>query len=58
LASAGIVRAVERDGSLLPYAAYRTALAGLVWARLPRKDGGSGGRRRRLRRPLRHNRRR
>jgi undecaprenyl-diphosphatase len=34
LASAGIVRAVERDGSLLPYAAYRLALAALVVRRL------------------------
>jgi undecaprenyl-diphosphatase len=34
LASAGIVRAVERDGSLLPYAAYRLALSALVIRRL------------------------
>jgi undecaprenyl-diphosphatase len=34
LASAGIVRAVERDGSLLPYAAYRLALGALVVRRL------------------------
>jgi undecaprenyl-diphosphatase len=34
LASAGIVRAVERDGALLPYAAYRLALSALVIRRL------------------------
>jgi undecaprenyl-diphosphatase len=36
LASARIVRAVERDGSLLPYAAYRAGLAAIVWRRLRR----------------------
>jgi undecaprenyl-diphosphatase len=34
LASARIVRTVDRGHSLLPYAAYRTALAGLVVRRL------------------------
>jgi undecaprenyl-diphosphatase len=34
LASIRIIRQVERDRSLLPYAAYRLALAGLVVARL------------------------
>jgi undecaprenyl-diphosphatase len=52
LASAGLVRAVERDGSLLPYAAYRAALAALVWRRLRRRAGARAIRR------LRDNRRR
>ena len=30
LASQGLIRLIERDRSLLPYAAYRTALAGLI----------------------------
>jgi undecaprenyl-diphosphatase len=37
LASIRIIRQVERDRSLLPYAAYRVALAGLVVARLRRQ---------------------
>lgn len=37
LASAWIVRKVERDRSPLPYAAYRVALAGVVAARLRRR---------------------
>jgi undecaprenyl-diphosphatase len=40
LASIGIVRAVERDRSLLPFAAYRIALGALVLARLRRARGG------------------
>jgi undecaprenyl-diphosphatase len=36
LASSWIIRHVERDRSLLPYALYRAALAGLVAARLRR----------------------
>jgi undecaprenyl-diphosphatase len=36
LLSARLVGAVERDGSLLPYAAYRAGLAALVWQRLRR----------------------
>jgi undecaprenyl-diphosphatase len=34
LASIRVIRAVERDRSLMPYAAYRIALAALVLARL------------------------
>ncbi|MEA2151284.1 MAG: hypothetical protein QOD69_3114, partial [Solirubrobacteraceae bacterium] len=34
LASIRIIRQVERDRSLIPYAAYRVALAGLVVRRL------------------------
>ena len=30
LASQGLIRLIERDRSLLPYAAYRTGLAGLI----------------------------
>ena len=52
LASAGLVRAVERDGSLLPYASYRAALAAVVWRRLRRRTGSRAIRR------LRDNRRR
>ena len=37
LASAWIVRKVERDRSPLPYAVYRVALAGVVAARLRRR---------------------
>jgi undecaprenyl-diphosphatase len=40
LASIRIIRQVERDRSLLPYAAYRVALAGLVVARLRRSASG------------------
>ena len=36
LGSTWLIRQVERDRSLLPYAAYRTALAGLVLRRLAR----------------------
>lgn len=37
LASQGLIRQVERDRSIWPYAAYRVALAGLVLARLRQK---------------------
>ncbi|MEA2195022.1 MAG: undecaprenyl-diphosphatase [Solirubrobacteraceae bacterium] len=37
LASVRIIRQVERDRSLLPYALYRVGLAGLVWSRLRRR---------------------
>ncbi|WP_354699833.1 Undecaprenyl-diphosphatase [Paraconexibacter sp. AEG42_29] len=37
LASTWLIRQVERDRSLLPYAAYRTALAALVLARARRR---------------------
>ena len=37
LASQGLIRQVERDRSIWPYAAYRVALAGLVLSRLLRK---------------------
>jgi len=36
LLSVRLIRAVERDRSLAPYAAYRLALAALVWARAAR----------------------
>jgi undecaprenyl-diphosphatase len=36
LVSAGVIRLVERDRSLLPYAAYRVALAGMVLVRARR----------------------
>ena len=36
LLSVRLIRAVERDRSLAPYAAYRIALAGVVWARAAR----------------------
>ena len=36
LLSVRIIRQVERDRSLLPYAVYRVGLAGLVLARLRR----------------------
>ncbi len=39
LLSLRIVRAVERDRSLLPYAAYRLGLAGLIVRRLRASDG-------------------
>jgi undecaprenyl-diphosphatase len=42
LASVRIIRQVERDRSLLPYAAYRVGLAGLVVARLRRTARLSG----------------
>ena len=38
LASTWLIRQVERDRSLLPYAAYRTALAGAVMVRAVRKN--------------------
>lgn len=38
LASQRLIRLVERDGALWPYAAYRLGLAALV-ARRPRRDG-------------------
>ena len=37
LGSTWLIRQVERDRSLLPYAAYRTALAGLVLRKLARR---------------------
>jgi undecaprenyl-diphosphatase len=37
LASTRLIRALERDSSLLPYALYRTALAGLIVRRLVRE---------------------
>jgi undecaprenyl-diphosphatase len=39
LASIRIIRQVERDRSLMPYALYRLALAGLIARRLVRADG-------------------
>ncbi len=39
LASQGLIRQVERDRSIWPYAAYRVALAGLVLSRLRRHRG-------------------
>jgi undecaprenyl-diphosphatase len=39
LSSTWLIRQVERDRSLLPYAAYRVALAGLVARRLLRERG-------------------
>src|SRR5436305_5073928 len=39
LASAGVVRALARDGSLLPYAAYRAGLAVVVVRRLRQNRG-------------------
>jgi undecaprenyl-diphosphatase len=41
LASVRIIRHVERDRSLLPYAAYRLALAALVLRRLRARERGS-----------------
>ncbi|HEV7363823.1 MAG TPA: undecaprenyl-diphosphate phosphatase [Solirubrobacteraceae bacterium] len=38
LASTWLIRQVERDRSLMPYAAYRTALAGVVLVRTVRKN--------------------
>jgi undecaprenyl-diphosphatase len=43
LASQRLIRVVERDRALWPYAAYRVALAGAVLARLRRDATGSGG---------------
>jgi undecaprenyl-diphosphatase len=40
LASTRLIRAVERDRSLLPYAAYRAALAALVIRRLRQNRSG------------------
>jgi undecaprenyl-diphosphatase len=40
LGSTRLIRALERDSSLLPYALYRTALAGLIVRRLARDQGG------------------
>jgi undecaprenyl-diphosphatase len=42
LGSTWLIRQVERDRSLLPYAAYRVALAGLVARRLRREARGRG----------------
>jgi undecaprenyl pyrophosphate phosphatase UppP len=39
LSSTWLIRQVERDRSLLPYAAYRIALAGLVARRLLHERG-------------------
>ncbi len=36
LLSVRLIRAVERDRSLAPYAAYRLGLAAVVWARAAR----------------------
>jgi undecaprenyl-diphosphatase len=43
LASTWLIRQVERDRSLAPYAAYRLGLAGVVAARLLRRRGGYAG---------------
>ena len=40
LASQALIRVVERDSSLAPYAAYRAGLAALVFARLLRERRG------------------
>jgi undecaprenyl-diphosphatase len=40
LASQRLIRLVERDRALWPYAAYRLALAGVVLSRLRRRTGG------------------
>jgi undecaprenyl-diphosphatase len=45
LASVRIIRQVERDRSLLPYAAYRLALAGVVVARLRSAQSAPSSRR-------------
>ncbi len=42
LGSTWLIRQVERDRSLLPYAAYRTALGSVVLARVIRSRLGSG----------------
>jgi undecaprenyl-diphosphatase len=42
LGSTWLIRQVERDRSLLPYAAYRISLAGVVLTRLARSGSGSG----------------
>jgi undecaprenyl-diphosphatase len=42
LASQGLIRQVERDRSIWPYAAYRVALAGLVLLRLRKQRGQPG----------------
>lgn len=39
LGSTRLIRALERDSSLLPYAVYRIALAGLIARRLVRENG-------------------
>jgi undecaprenyl-diphosphatase len=44
LGSTWLIRQVERDRSLLPYAAYRLALAGVVLARLGRRGQAPGRR--------------
>jgi undecaprenyl-diphosphatase len=44
LGSTWLIRQVERDRSLLPYAAYRIALAGLVAARLAPGRGSARSR--------------
>jgi undecaprenyl-diphosphatase len=43
LGSTWLIRQVERDRSLLPYAAYRLGLASLVLVRLSRRRRGVGG---------------
>jgi undecaprenyl-diphosphatase len=43
LGSTWLIRQVERDRSLLPYAVYRVGLAGLVLARLRRRAGAVRG---------------
>ena len=42
LASTWLIRQVERDRSLAPYAAYRLGLAAVVAARLWRRGSGRG----------------
>jgi undecaprenyl-diphosphatase len=42
LASQRLIRLVERDRALWPYAAYRLVLAGVVLSRLRRRTGGPG----------------
>ena len=37
LASQGLIRLIERDRSLLPYAAYRTGLAALILLKTRRR---------------------
>jgi len=43
LGSTRLIRALERDSSLLPYALYRIALAGLIVRRLTRRTGTEPG---------------
>jgi hypothetical protein len=44
LASQALIRLVERDSALWPYAAYRAGLAGMVLARTWRERRRGGGR--------------